>query len=217
MSILECITSIRDKALCMNCLRISLLRVKDWKFGGYKKCSKKHNTLLHITTSTKQETSEQEASSAVSAVTTTDKEVACTLSLTSNNSSYSNCKRYAWLSTAIVKVLSHNNKWLICRVLVDAGSQTNFITRTLVEKLRLTIHNVNVPVVRVDQVVSQIWDKVKIQFCSRLYEYQKSVRMLGARTNNRSHPLVQGKGCNISQTCVLPTRVSSFLEMWICS
>jgi len=197
MSIPERITTIRDKSLCLNCLRSSAHRAKDCKSGGCKKCSKKHNTLLHITTSTKQETSQQETSPAMSIVIIADKEVAYTSSLSSNNSGQSTSKRYAWLSTAIVKVLNHNNKWLICRVLLEAGSQSNFVTRTLVEKLELTTHNVNVPVVGVNQVVSQIRDKVNIRFCSRLYEYQRSVDCLVLEQITDRIPSVQGEGHNI--------------------
>jgi len=197
MSIPERITTIRDKSLCLNCLRSSAHRAKDCKSGGCKKCSKKHNTLLHITTSTKQETSQQEASSAVSVVTAADKEVACTSSLNSSNSSQSISKSYAWLSTAIVKVLNHNNKWLTCRALLDAGSQSNFVTRALIEKLGLTTHNVNVPVVGVNRVVSQIRDKVNVRFCSSLYEYQRSVDCLVLEQITDRIPSAQGEGHNI--------------------
>jgi len=38
-------------------------------------------------------------------------------------------------------------------------SKSNFVTRALVEKLGLTTHNVNVPVVGVNRLVSQIRDK----------------------------------------------------------
>jgi len=195
MSIPERITTIRDKSLCLNCLRSSAHRAKDCESGGCKKCSKKHNTLLHIT-SRKQETSQQEASSAVSVVTTADKEVACTSSSSSSNLSQSTSKRYAWLSTAIVKVLNHNNKWLTCRVLLDAGSQSNFVTRAL-EKLGLTTHNVNVPVVEVNWVVSQIRDKVNVRFCSSLYHYQRSVDCLVLEQITDQIPSAQGEDHNI--------------------
>jgi len=80
---------------------------------------------------------------------------------------------------------------------LDAGSQSHFATRALVEKLGLTTHNVNVPVVGVNQVINQIRDKVNVRFCSRLYEYQRSVDCLVLEQITDRIPLTQGEGYNI--------------------
>jgi len=63
--------------------------------------------------------------------------------------------------------------------------------------LGLTTHNVNVPVVGVNQVISQIRDKVNVRFCSSLYEYQRSVDCLVLEQITDRIPSAQGEGHNI--------------------
>ncbi|XP_072380704.1 uncharacterized protein [Diabrotica undecimpunctata] len=48
-----------------------------------------------------------------------------------------------------------------CRALLDSGSQSNFITRSLVDKLQLTGQKINIPVVGIGQVITNIKRSVK--------------------------------------------------------
>ncbi|XP_036140825.1 uncharacterized protein LOC118644954 [Monomorium pharaonis] len=179
MSIPDRIVAVKGSRLCINCLR-SGHRAKDCTSGGCKKCSKKHNTLLHIETSVNSQETSQGDSKSPTTTTTDDKKLTLT-SLSSSNADCDDFKKHAWLSTAIIKILNRDNKKVTCRALLDAGSQSNFITRSLAQRLGLELQNVNVPVVGVNQVTSYVRDMVKVSIYSRLYDYQRNLDCLVLR------------------------------------
>ncbi|XP_036148476.1 uncharacterized protein LOC118647531 [Monomorium pharaonis] len=137
-------------------------RAKDCTSGGCKKCSKKHNTLLHIEASVNLQETSQGDSKSPTTTTADDKKLTLTSSLSLSNSDCNDFKKHAWLSTAIIKILNRDNKKVTCRALLDAGSQSNFITKSLTQRLGLKLQNVNVPVVGVNQVTSHVRDMAKI-------------------------------------------------------
>lgn len=55
----------------------------------------------------------------------------------------------------------------ICRVLLDPGSQSNLITRALVDKLRLISKSVNIPVTGINQNKTQVNQSVMLEIQSR--------------------------------------------------
>ncbi|KAJ8976507.1 hypothetical protein NQ317_012711 [Molorchus minor] len=88
--------------------------------GTCQKCNEKHHTLLHKFPSTENLTSANISSVVLTAST--------------NKSERS---EYVMLSTAYVQTLDVRNNTLVVRVLLDAGSQSNYITQELCEKLSL--------------------------------------------------------------------------------
>lgn len=107
--------------LCINCLRNDHF-VRSYKHGSYRECTGRHNTLLHhtkiqATTSTATETPTIEKST----------RTACHSSSTS--------RRNVLMATAIVDAANQEGFSLPIRVLLDSGSEANFITQNVCNKL----------------------------------------------------------------------------------
>ncbi|KAK9758962.1 putative peptidase (DUF1758) [Popillia japonica] len=56
----------------------------------------------------------------------------------------------------IVKIQDNQNRGHRCRILLDSGSQSNFITKELTSKLKLELHPANIPVIGINKVKSQV-------------------------------------------------------------
>ncbi|XP_071581393.1 uncharacterized protein [Temnothorax nylanderi] len=127
--------------LCINCLRSTTHQSKLCKSSACRKCCKKHNTLLHISNI---DNSDQTSSNTK---TSSDKSTDAPLPVSTQCIS-SHRPLSVLLSTAIVNIYDSkarstmdvtgpNNKSLSCRALLDSGSQMNFITQELADKLQL--------------------------------------------------------------------------------
>ncbi|XP_043258040.1 uncharacterized protein LOC122400583 [Colletes gigas] len=117
----------RNAKLCTNCLRVGHNAYACmWK--GCPKYSRKHNSLLHFPNSVTQINSarptENEPSTSTNFETT---KAALTVT----------CDSEVLLGTAQIKILDKFNREHKCRVLLDGGSQTHFITERLADLLQL--------------------------------------------------------------------------------
>lgn len=72
------------------------------------------------------------------------------------------------LATGLVTFYSKENKPIQARILFDNGSQTNFITQSLVDKLKLTPHNVNLNIVGIGQNVTVSQQMVNLLISSKV-------------------------------------------------
>lgn len=139
--------------ICFNCLKSDHLASK-CKAGTCKKCSHKHNTLLHI----------ENASDA--------NDTAITVS---NCSNAQKSNSQILLATAIVEVVNQHGQTLNCRALLDSASQTNFITHTACKKLGLTLDATNQSVMGISGSVSKVLHKTKATIRSKVYSYSKAL------------------------------------------
>lgn len=118
---------VKKAHLCINCLRSASHQAKACSSSVRRKYSKKHNTLHLANTvddnKTPSESSQSEANKASTPVVTQCLSV-------QNPSS-------VILSTAIIHVFDSNNEIHSCRALLDSGSQLNFNTQTLTDRLNL--------------------------------------------------------------------------------
>nr|XP_031836982.1 uncharacterized protein LOC116428908 [Nomia melanderi] len=112
---------------CFNCLRQGH-SIKGCTRGTCRKCGKKHNTLLH------REDAKQETVSLEAPVETTT-------SCVSNSASV--VTEYTVLSTAIVFIKDRQGRKHECRALLDVGSQANFITEDLRNRLDLPYSHID--------------------------------------------------------------------------
>ncbi|XP_012060384.1 PREDICTED: uncharacterized protein LOC105623606 [Atta cephalotes] len=103
---------VKNAHLCINCLRSTAHQAKLCNSGTCRKCSKKHNTLLHTSNSNISES-----------ISNSKKEQSISNSKISNQDS----NVLLPLSTAIVNAYDSNNTSHSCRILLDSGSQINFI------------------------------------------------------------------------------------------
>nr|XP_034195039.1 uncharacterized protein LOC117611213 [Osmia lignaria] len=123
---------IKRSRLCLNCFRSNHL-VNNCHANGCKKCNQKHNTLLHSNNENRVNTSNNTTQVGNQASNSGTNATALTVT----------CGSEVLLGTARVKILDKFNNEHDCRVLLDGGSQTHFITNELAEKLQLEKHSVS--------------------------------------------------------------------------
>ncbi|XP_055701634.1 uncharacterized protein LOC129800889 [Phlebotomus papatasi] len=156
------LTIVRDNGLCRNCITQTHL-TKDCPARGCFKCNSKHNSLLHdsfalvsqpgnsfVTSQNSNSTSAtnltQVTQSHISTESSSTSDSAQDASKSENNSSsdtvtltsispHENPKIF--LGTVIVKILDSNGEEHLCRAVVDNCSQSNLITASLSQKLKL--------------------------------------------------------------------------------
>lgn len=160
LSINERINEIRKLQLCTKCLRSGHPN-KDCKSEDCRKCKKNHNTLLHLD---KMSHSESSLPADVVQQTSNDNMHQVNNFLCSNNDSQQiisasssdvtsdsvtilanqNSNPFILLSTANVFINDANGKPVLCRALLDSGSQSNYMTYNLLKKLNLEKSKVNI-------------------------------------------------------------------------
>ena len=142
LSVPDRVQLIKRKGLCFNCLRPGH-RSEQCNGSTYKKCKRKHNSLLHLeaninsrTTSTAptvttSSTSPQEASNQASKIVKKSKEKFTAVAQSQNEE-----EEEVLLPTVIVSV-DNNGKTTDIRAILDSGSQSNLITEDAVKRLEL--------------------------------------------------------------------------------
>ncbi|XP_018394544.1 PREDICTED: uncharacterized protein LOC108773282 [Cyphomyrmex costatus] len=138
---------VRNRKLCVNCLRSPMHSLDKCTSRGCKICNVKHNTLLHTSTSSAEDhsgtsgTGESSIQNSTTAVTT--------------HSSNIQGKDHIMLSTAVVNVVASDGISHSCRALLDSGSQASFISRQLAATLGLQLRPLNVTVSGVNSTSSR--------------------------------------------------------------
>lgn len=157
--------------LCLNCLRPGHF-VQDCKSGNCRTCERKHNTLLHLTHSreniqVESKNDDRGEENPVSSVSHTH-----TTTMTINSVRKQANISQVLLATAMVHVLDlHGNK-IACRALLDSGSQSNFVTSSLIEKLKLRVTPTQIPVAGINCSLSSISQKTEMMLCATNSKYK---------------------------------------------
>ena len=133
MSVNARIDIVKKHKLCYNCLKTGHSSTK-CNSGSCKKCWQQHNTLLHF------DKGDQNRKK-------TD---------TTTNCSSSSITSDVLLSTVVVQVADSRGKIHRCRALLDSGSQTNFMSVELANKLGLCVTQVKIAVKGINQSLSNI-------------------------------------------------------------
>lgn len=122
---------VQSLKLCYNCLYPHSVTNCTSKFSC-RTCGQRHHSLLHETNQTGP-------------------------SIPSNIFSGNLCNKnfQVLLATAMVRVC-HNGRSMLFKALIDQGSMTNLITKRASEALQLPLENVDIPILGVGEVVSQI-------------------------------------------------------------
>ncbi|XP_072377814.1 uncharacterized protein [Diabrotica undecimpunctata] len=148
----------KKHSLCFNCL-YSGHQNNTCKYGKCKKCSKKHHTLLHF-----------ESVENISPEPGT--------SLNSHSLSSTVHREGVLLSTVRVQVLDELENTHIFRALLDSGSQSNFVTDRLLNKLGLPRNKAKISVIGIGQVSSNVQFKTNIHIKSLYSSYESSMSCL---------------------------------------
>ncbi|XP_076660824.1 uncharacterized protein LOC143364275 [Halictus rubicundus] len=155
MNVDQRIELIRKSGLCHNCLR-SNHATKNCKATACKKCKGKHHTMIHI---------DNQESNQLSLSPTT------TLSTINSPSE-------VLLSTALIHIADENGTLHTCRILLDSGSQSHFLTDNIVTKLGLRRDAINIPVTGINQITSTINTSVSTTIQSRMSLFSAKLNFL---------------------------------------
>lgn len=165
------ISKIRSRKICVNCLRSSTHSSSKCASGSCKVCQAKHNTLLHATTASP-ESLANGSSSGENSKSTVSSSV-----LVTHASSMIN-DNHIMLSTAVVYATSNydsKGSHKSCRVLLDCGSQANFISKTFLAKLGLKPRSLNVSISDVNGAITASSQAVQVKLQSRTSSYTANI------------------------------------------
>ncbi|XP_060878553.1 uncharacterized protein LOC132950936 [Metopolophium dirhodum] len=154
--------------ICLNCLRTNHGSNQCTNDKTCKSCGLKHHTLLHLNMS-KVSTTEGEDTSNCQGTEQ------CSQSTTSHlGASHPTTSQSVILSTALVRVSGKNGQTVLCRALLDSGSQSHFITSSLTTELGIDRINAQVIVNVISSAETTVSEKAEFTVSSRVNnkEYQ---------------------------------------------
>ncbi|XP_018367479.1 PREDICTED: uncharacterized protein LOC108763994 [Trachymyrmex cornetzi] len=164
------ISEIRKRKLCTNCLRSTDHASNKCPSGSCKICNSKHNSLLHLTAaiSTKSDTSNPRESPVDDKGGAPPASSPTALVTHSANSPVHNC---VMLSTAVVS--AHDSKGALksCRVLLDSGSQANFISQRFLDTLGLRTRASEVSISGINKTTTRSLRAVEVHLQSRINSF----------------------------------------------
>ncbi|XP_065078529.1 uncharacterized protein LOC135701618 [Ochlerotatus camptorhynchus] len=177
---------VRTTGLCFNCLRKGHQSKQCTSSKTCRKCSRRHHTLLH-------DDNERDSSQDVKAnvaspknreinkqpaiveppVSVVDQSVSTTCS-----SNHVQTSKTVLLLTAVVQAIDKHNQPHPCRVLLDSGSQVNFVTEEMANRLGSPKMKANVPITGINALRSLARDKVFVKFRSSYGDFQANIECL---------------------------------------
>uniref|UniRef100_A0A8D8R554 CCHC-type domain-containing protein n=1 Tax=Cacopsylla melanoneura TaxID=428564 RepID=A0A8D8R554_9HEMI len=146
-----------DKAkklkLCFNCLKVGHFRARCLSRTNCKTCNRRHNSILHLD-------NEQDQA---------DHQETCDRDIVIGHQTV--------LPTAEVLVRTKSGEVISARVLLDSGSEVNFISQDLVERLSLQKVRKRISLSSVGDKQYSVNDVVKCNIQSRVTNYQTDVEL----------------------------------------
>ena len=156
LSIKERIILVKQNEICPNCLRYASHKVEECNFSNCKTCLLRHNTLLCFQANGSDETNTGE-----NTLSTT------TMHYPSNKE----FKNQVILSTAIIFVTDKSDNKISARVLLDPGSQSNYITQNMFNKLGLHCKSIDIKVAGINSNESLIHSYANLVVKSRFNNF----------------------------------------------
>lgn len=165
------ISEIRTRKLCANCLRSTAHVANKCTSNPCKSCKAKHNTLLYAKTESESRegnNGEKKTASVTTANVTTQPSAVVMHSSSSND-------KQVMLSIALVYVDDHEGTPKECRVLLDCGSQANFVSKKFLNLLALKPHSSNTSISGINGTVTESSQVVHLRLQSRLNAYSANI------------------------------------------
>lgn len=168
LSVDERLKLVKKFHICTNCLRSFSHQSKDCHSGPCRKCNKKHNTMLHLMT------------------TDNSSQASNTDTVQSNNSPLpvstqcvaSHLASSVLLSTAVIYIYDSSNQAHTCRALLDSGSQLNFITQEMSDKLHLEGRSLDLSISSVMQGTARANRAVTVCLKSRFNNFREKLECI---------------------------------------
>ena len=148
---------IKKKGLCFKCFTKGHV-VAQCKSFDCRTCGKKHNTLLH----TEKEEEDKDKDN-----------ISTTTSLSSQN-----CNQQILLATAMVRVKDCAGNFVMCRALLDSGSQSNFISGKMANRLGSKLQRSNVSVNGISDSKSRSSFKLTCNVSSSINDFDREISCL---------------------------------------
>lgn len=191
LSIEARIQKARSLNLCLNCLRNGHKSFK-CRMGGCSHCRKRHNTMLHLNgpsstqdtnngSTDSQPTSTQPTANASSVVLCTAQSNTQLSTSSQDNvvlSATHNSQCVILLSTATINVTDHNGHKHRVRALLDNGSTSSFITKSLCDKLKIPTRSTSTLVEGLNRQSSCIFKRCDVVISSLINSYSESIHCL---------------------------------------
>lgn len=178
------IKNIKQLNLCQNCLRPNTNNhsIDKCEYSNCKLCNRSHNTLLHLDYSQnkKEGKHNSDKGNIATDVEENPQRERSEVQITSSNVANSKVNSQVLLSTAIVLVKDNCGNYQRVRCLLDNGSQSNFITEELCNKLHLSRQKVKYCVTGVGQALAGISQQtnVGLKSCSSSFSAKISCLIL---------------------------------------
>ncbi|XP_038106731.1 uncharacterized protein LOC119766322 [Culex quinquefasciatus] len=83
-----------------------------------------------------------------------------------------------FLATAVIRVLDVHGRYQQARALLDSGSQSNFVSESLCQKLGLKRRRINLPICGIGQATVNVHYSVQLAFASRFAKYERELTCL---------------------------------------
>lgn len=87
-------------------------------------------------------------------------------------------KQETILPTASVLVMAHNGSPVSSRVLLDSGSQSNFVTKSFIERVGIATNRIHCKVAGFGQFSQAIHERAVVSFKARLGNYRRTISVL---------------------------------------
>lgn len=184
MSVSSRLAEVKRNKLCLNCLRPNHF-TSECRSSTCRHCNRKHHSFLHNSESTSQlplnSNARNNFTDTPENTEVPSTSITCTTSVANHAMhSYKNDmgSSQVLLATAIVNICNFEGKQIPCRALLDSGSQSNFITSSLVKKLNLNTTHIQIPVAGVNNLLSNISNKTVTTIFSRDNKYKSNEMFL---------------------------------------
>uniref|UniRef100_A0A1B0D835 DUF5641 domain-containing protein n=1 Tax=Phlebotomus papatasi TaxID=29031 RepID=A0A1B0D835_PHLPP len=128
---------VQQAKLCINCLDPNH-SVEKCQSSSCKKCEEKHSTWLHYAIHPESPKPEPSTSSNLALIETEINTENIQPSAVSLNCANQTLLPYVLLATAVIQVQNDNGDTLLCRAVLDSGSQANIITEEVCQMLKLS-------------------------------------------------------------------------------
>ena len=152
--------------LCFKCFRNH--NVIDCDRSGCKKCNKMHNILLHFDSHTLN-------TSQIDTNSTSERNVIPNQVSLQNSiitKTQYNKTTQVLLGTAVIYVIDKFGKRHFCRVLLDSGSQSNFMTEGMSKILKISRKKVQFPIGGTGNSTMNVRFKSRVEIQSRINNYK---------------------------------------------
>jgi len=160
----ERLTVVRNARLCFNCFSpnhvVDKCKSKYSCFG----CKKRHNSLLHLERAATPVTVNSEESA------TADTNEVATVSVPAQA-----LHGHVFLATASILARDNCGLYRNCRMLLDSGSQVNFISRKLSNKLQLTTKEAMLPITGIGSSQVRARSCVEVRLKSRVTSFSLQI------------------------------------------